>query len=315
MPRVSAIIPTYNCGRFLDAAIRSVRAQSYRDVEIIVVDDGSTDDTRQVLERWANTIVTIRQENRGLPAARNTAIAVATGEFCAYLDADDLWLPHRLERGVAFLDAHPECGLVHGDFHVIDESGAQLFEEFNRREQRRIMRGRCLHELLRFSTICVPTVLERRACVVEAGGFDERLRYAEDYQHWIRVALNGHAFGYLEEPLALYRWRDESLSRSGDPAIQARWNEFLLLIFRPLLDDASLRARLDPTAEEIVRWRLARCHRNLVHRYRALGNLRLARAHALAWLRLNPRSTDPYVELAKSFVPRVLVERIRPVDG
>jgi len=309
------ITPSYNCGRFLDEAIRSALAQSYRDFEIIVVDDGSTDMTQDVLARYDGSIAVIRQNNRGVSAARNRAIAVATGEFLAYLDADDVWLPAHLQRGVEFLDDHADCGLVHSDFHFIDEAGTQIITNFNRQPGLRIMHGRCLHDLLQFSTIAVPTVIERRSCVEDTGGFNESLSYAEDYQHWIRVALAGHAFGYLDEALALKRRRDESLSRSRDPATLARWDEFLLLIFRPLLENATLRRHLDPTAEKIVRSRIDACYGNLAYNHRMLGDLRLARAHALAWRRFSPKSAGPYLELAKSLVPEFLARRVREARG
>src|SRR3712207_5607912 len=106
MPRVSVLIPTYNCARYLSRAIDSVIAQTYKDYEIIVIDDGSTDDTKQVIDRYGNSVKYSYQSNRGLSAARNASIGNSTGELIAYLDADDLWYENRLALGVAFLDQY-----------------------------------------------------------------------------------------------------------------------------------------------------------------------------------------------------------------
>ncbi|MCS6319465.1 MAG: glycosyltransferase family 2 protein, partial [Nitrospira sp.] len=113
MPRVSVVIPTYNCARFLGQTIDSALRQAYRDFEIIVVDDGSTDDTQQVVAGYGKTIRYVYQANQGASAARNVALSIASGEFIAYLVADDLWIADKLSRQVEYLDAHPACGFLH----------------------------------------------------------------------------------------------------------------------------------------------------------------------------------------------------------
>jgi glycosyltransferase involved in cell wall biosynthesis len=115
MPRVSVIIPTFNCARFLGRAIETALTQTYRDYELIVVDDGSTDETREVVASFGSKLRYLYQPNGGVYSARNLALSSANGELVAYLDADDMWYPHKLDTQVAFLDAHKECGLVHSD--------------------------------------------------------------------------------------------------------------------------------------------------------------------------------------------------------
>ena len=113
IPEVSVIIPAYNAGRTIDAALQSVFAQTFRSFEVIVVDDGSTDDTAARLARWADRVTCLRQSNRGPAHARNQALRVASGELIAFLDADDVWLPRKLERQVAYFRRFPSAGLIH----------------------------------------------------------------------------------------------------------------------------------------------------------------------------------------------------------
>ena len=126
MPRVSVIIPTYNRAGYLCESIESVLTQTYTDYEIIVVDDGSTDDTEEVLQLWIadGTIHYVWQENRGESAARNHGIELAIGEYIAFLDSDDLFMPTKLEEQVAYLDNHPEVGMAHSCYSKFGEAGA-----------------------------------------------------------------------------------------------------------------------------------------------------------------------------------------------
>ncbi len=114
-PLISAVIPTYNYGHFVTAAVRNVLAQTYRNLEVIVVDDGSKDNTRERLAPYLDRIRYVYQENQGPSAARNTGIRSATGEWVALLDSDDLWHPRKLELQVKYLQAHPEVGLLGSD--------------------------------------------------------------------------------------------------------------------------------------------------------------------------------------------------------
>src|SRR5437867_1708261 len=121
MPKVSIVIPTYNYGRYVVEAVESVLNQSFQDREVIVVDDGSTDDTRERLERFRGRIRYIYQRNKGLPAARNTGIRAARGAYVAFLDSDDLWLPEKLALQVPILDTRQQVGMVYTDAHLFDD--------------------------------------------------------------------------------------------------------------------------------------------------------------------------------------------------
>lgn len=201
MPKVSVIIPTYNRALLVGAAIESVLAQTYRDFELIVVDDGSTDDTRQVVERYPQARY-IYQENRGEPGARNTGIQASTGEYVAFLDADDTYLPDKLERQVLVLDAQSEFGAVYSDVLVCDAAGNSrgLYSSLT---GHRGQSGWLFEALVWHSFIAVHSVLVRRIVLDEVGLFDETLPTGPDWDLWLRVAAQC-AFFYIDAPLAYY---------------------------------------------------------------------------------------------------------------
>ena len=149
-PKVSVVVPAYNLARYLGRAIDSALAQDWpaEALEVIVVDDGSTDETQQVLGAYGERIRVVRQDNGGLVRAVDRGLAEVTGDYVALLDADDEWPTDRLTRHVAFLEAHPEVGLVHGDMTIIDAEGAVLSPSFFEANGTHLTRGRVLGRLL-----------------------------------------------------------------------------------------------------------------------------------------------------------------------
>jgi glycosyltransferase involved in cell wall biosynthesis len=299
MPRVSVITPTFNCAKFLDRAIASALGQTYTDYEVIVVDDGSTDNTRDVVGRYGAGIRYFFQPNEGLSSARNLGLSKASGEFIAYLDADDMWFPPKLESQVAFLAAHAECGLVHSDAAVIDESDQVIHRRFNQETGRQVPHGYCLADLLQRCHIQIPTVLERRDHIELTGGFDRRLKSLEDYLHWILVAMEGLPFGYIDEPLAMYRWRAASLSSNRRGMAEAR-----ATMLEILLQEKDLPLRYGQEAAEIVRAQLFNVHRDLAYLDRTDGRVNAARRRLIGLARESPLRTSLYVDLAKCYLPQ-----------
>jgi len=217
MPRVSVIIPAYNAAVYLPYAIDSVIAQRYPDWEIIIVDDGSTDRTCAVVDSYLpilrDKLQYIYQENRGLPAARNTGIRAARGEFMALLDADDVWLPQRLERGVPVLDADPSIGLVHARVARIDTQGSVTGQL---KVEPQYLSGRIAGNIYtRRAHIVCPTVMFRKNCLERAGWFDERMQATEDRDLWFRIALH-YQVAYIDEVLAYYRISPSSMTSNLD---------------------------------------------------------------------------------------------------
>jgi glycosyltransferase involved in cell wall biosynthesis len=199
---VSVIIPNYNYGAYVAKAIDSVLAQTYSDIEIIVVDDGSRDDSLLVLEKYGDRITVVAQKNQGVSTARNNGVSVSRGEFVAFLDADDMWLPSKIEKQIAKLvDGDDTVGLVHCSMSYIDKDEQIIGETRNGKE------GWLAADLLLLqeATIGVAsTGLVRRAVFDEVGGFDARQTTAADWDFSYRVAKT-YRIGFVSEPLVLYR--------------------------------------------------------------------------------------------------------------
>jgi glycosyltransferase involved in cell wall biosynthesis len=209
MPHVSVIIPTYNSARYLEAAVESALAQTCRDLEILVIDDGSTDETEEVMRRYGALVRYLRQPNRGVAVARNRGIAESRGRYLAFLDADDTWLPRKLERQLAALGQDRDCRACYSAFTVVDSNLRPL--AIHRSERR----GSALEDLLTrgnvIGSIC--TVLCERSLFAAAGGFDPALSQCADWDMWVRLAALTE-FLYLDEPLANYRQHTTNMSRN-----------------------------------------------------------------------------------------------------
>lgn len=212
-PKVSVIIPAYNSAQFIAETIQSVLAQTYGNYEIIVVDDGSTDTTMNVLNEFGDQIIVLTKPNGGPASARNLAIRNASGKYIAFLDADDLWIPEKLAEQVAFLEAHPEVGMTYAE--------AVMFEEVGGEKQ---VRGKIgftgetsFCHLLLGDHIPNSTVLMRRNCVDSIGWLNERsdLIAVEDYEYWLRLA-KAFPIRALAKPLAYYRVHAHNLMGDGD---------------------------------------------------------------------------------------------------
>lgn len=210
MPKVSVIIPAYNAMRYLPETLNSVFQQTFRDFEVLIVDDGSTD----LIQDWLAQNITdsrvkvIAQANQGLSAARNTGIKQTQGEYIAFLDADDLWHPLKLEKQVDYLDHHVEVGLIYNWVTVINESGNPTGRIMGRNIQ-----GNVLEEILQRNIIDCPSVLVRRQCFEQVGVFDRTLRSVEDWEMWIRIAAR-YPFAVTPEPLVYYRQHSSNMSKN-----------------------------------------------------------------------------------------------------
>ena len=207
---VSVVIPSYNGAGYLGEAIDSALAQTHPAVEIVVVDDGSTDDTRALAARYGEQVRYVYQENRGLPGARNTGIRAARGVYLAFLDHDDRFLPEKLARQVAVLDVRPEVGLVYTGWHFIDADGRRLPPTgWDRRD------GDVFAHLLVENMIYPAAAMVRKAPVDAVGGFDETLTGLEDWDLWLRLAQRGVHWACVDEPLLEYRVHPGQMHKHG----------------------------------------------------------------------------------------------------
>lgn len=206
-PLVSVIVPVYNAERYLAEALESLFAQTYRPVEIIAVDDGSTDGSADLLTEYSDRIVTLRQPNAGPAAARNAGLARAQGEFISFQDADDRLHPRKLERQVAQLEAHP-----------LLELSVCLVENFwdgDPAEEAARLAERQLPKL--FRGVVMQAVLARRSLFERIGGFNEAMRFCEDTDWYLRAA-EAKVYGYwLEEVLVHRRVHDGNMTREFPP--------------------------------------------------------------------------------------------------
>ena len=236
-PRVSVLIATYNDAPFLGAAIDSVLAQTFTDFELVVVDDASTDGSREIVERYRDRRIrlVVNAENLGAGPARNRGLATIASECVAHLDGDDVCFPQRLARQVAYLDAHPECAVVGAQATLIDIAGR------NKGEVRRPVTELGIRWWRVFgSPLIHSSAMVRRAIVWdELGGYEERFRFGEDFDLWYRLAKT-HAIHNLPETLVAYRFDPRSITATERGGYAARKLPKILDNMREILqwDDA-----------------------------------------------------------------------------
>jgi len=209
-PTVSVIIPVYNGAGEARRAIDSVLSQKHSNVEVIVVNDGSRDESASVLAEYGDSIRAVHQPNSGLSKTRNNGIALATGEWVAFLDHDDYWLPEKLSLQ---LQAAERTGfdIVYtnaGNFGDVGRVGEL------RSEPKAMVEGDLLEPLLQDNFIVVSSVMIRRKLIQEIGGFDSSLPSVEDWDLWLKLAASGVRFAAVGEPVTMYQWRAGSMSKN-----------------------------------------------------------------------------------------------------
>jgi glycosyltransferase involved in cell wall biosynthesis len=226
---VSVIVPCYNAGRYVAEAVTSALAQTYPAVEVIVIDDGSQDDSRERLAAFGDRIRVITQPNRGVSAARNRGIAESRGEFLAYLDADDVWHRSKIEYQVRAIGAAPGAAFVHTRHYVIDNDGQPV--PFSRPGQPRVA-GHCFEQLIRANGVLTSSVLHRRSALA-GHRFPEQLAAAEDWDVWLALAAGGEVI-FIDFPFTGYRLHGANTSRQELRMCEGRILALDLLLGRPL---------------------------------------------------------------------------------
>jgi len=227
MPKVSVIIPTYNRAQYLPQALDSVLAQTYQDFEVIIVDDGSTDNTREIIDNYiqryiydSSKIRYFHQANKGAASARNAGIQQACGEYIAFLDSDDLWLPQKLVKSLDFICKHGFDWVCVASYRVFDmgchenKKEVRVPNDFLDQSKTRIdifKNGIFFFPRL---PLYVGAVMVRKYCFEKVGLFDEGYKIGEDFDMWFRFAEAGLGCGYLDEPLFIYRVNASSITQS-----------------------------------------------------------------------------------------------------
>jgi glycosyltransferase involved in cell wall biosynthesis len=209
-PKVSVIIPTYNAMRYLPETMETALAQTMADFEVIVVNDGSTDSVIEWVAQITDPRVRIiSQVNQGLSGARNTGVKNAKGEYVAFLDADDLWKPTKLEKQVACMESNPQVGLVYTWTAMADQNGKPTGRVIASEAE-----GDVWQQLIEFNMVCCgSTPLIRRSCFEQIGSFAADVSPSDDWDMWLRIATQ-YKFGVVKEPLILYRQHPGNSSKN-----------------------------------------------------------------------------------------------------
>jgi glycosyltransferase involved in cell wall biosynthesis len=238
LPLVTVGVPCYNHARFVADSLDSIRAQEYANMQLIIVDDKSSDDSVNVIEKWirqhqAKVEFIKHGENQGICRTLNEMVSLAKGKYIAWLSSDDVWLPQKLREHVEMLERLPEAvGVVYSDAYQISEDGGRLPEMFIATQRQLLLppEGRIFDALVEGNFIPGMTTLIRTRCFETVGGYDESLNF-EDWEMWLRISQH-FDFVFSKIPSALYRIVETSLFRSRQKDIQTSVDDIYIRLLR-----------------------------------------------------------------------------------
>jgi len=327
---VSVIIPTFNNGKYIIQALESVLSQTYREYEIIIIDDGSTDGTPKLLEQFKDRIRYCYQENQGLAIARNRGLEESRGEFSTFLDADDVWLPDNLKMKADVLQKHPEIGGVFSDFSVFDErgiihplgtkpvfpffkrTGKDFHDIFSHQEtidggsdrEIKLYIGHIFSELFWGNFILPSSMVFRRDCALETGYFVPQMRTQQDYEYWLRFSKN-YSLGYVDEVLVRYRRHSDQLTNHSN--ISRIFEAVIEIInrYESEFNGVNGRQQFNRRKSELLL--------DLAKVYLAQQKQGDARRLLLTSRKLYPRRISTYVHMAMTFLPSQAISFMRAV--
>ena len=296
---ISVIIPTYNSGAFISEAIHSVLCQTCTDYEIIVIDDGSTDNTREIIEKKFPQVRYFYISNQGASKARNYGIQRARGEYIAFLDADDLWLQEKLEKQLKVFNADHELMMVFTEHRAFDANGFRK-AMFSKKE--RLMKGDVVKNIFLYSYVALPTVMVRRKVFKEIGCFEENLQVAEDDNLWMRIALK-FRIHLLDEVLVHVRLRENSLTRTARNLFDGGLKNIELIENKY----PDLRKRL---GRGIIRRKKSIIYNFYGYFFFSKGDYAMSKRYLMRSITFYPRMVS-IIYCIFSFFPPSLVEKIR----
>lgn len=302
-PKVSVIIPAYNSDRFIRETIDSVLNQTYRDFELIVVDDGSSDRTADIISSYKDRLIYIRKENEGISTARNRGIEIARGEYLAFIDHDDIWFPEFLEEVVAELDKNKEARLCFANTYVMDGEKKRTRTLFDICPPHK---GMVFEKLVKGNFIPVITTVIRREVFEEVGLFDPRYRIAEDWDIFLKISKR-YPITFIDRPLAEYRIHEASFSRQRDLML----TEFIDIIGKYISSVDKRTSRVLETIRRRAQFDLGIVYLNKSSRSKS-------REYFLNSLKADPLSLYFYIGLIINYLPNRLIEfiwRILPSKG
>ncbi len=309
--KVSVVIPTYNCAQYITEAVESVLNQTYKDFEIIVVDDGSRDNTKEVIKRYLNKIKYIYQQNSGPSAARNRGIKEAKGEYIAFLDADDIWLPQKLELQIKFMEK--EVGLIFSDMILFNEKGIiknsflkeKLF--FNKlsikplSSTEKVIYDNVFNALLQENFIPTNTVIVKKECFNKVGFFDETLFSVEDRDMWLRIGLF-YDIGFINFPLVLKRFHETNISANQELALKSR-----LKVMKKFLNYSNLPIK----SKKIIKQTINKIYFDLGYLYFTYEKFPLSRIYFRKFLKENPFIFKPWIYILLSVLSTPHIRKLK----
>lgn len=330
VPLVNVIVPAFNCGAYIGEALESVFSQTLADVEPIVVDDGSTDDTRAVVERFGRRVHYVHQANQGPGKARNVALAAATAPFLAFMDADDVWERDHLRANHQVLDADADLGGVFSDFSIFDRTGTlvargnrEMFPYFKRTGRdidqvfewrgtatlldgtvAPVYKGRIFETLFEGNFVLPTSMLVRREAALATGEFRVDLRTQQDYDYFLRFSKR-FRLGYVDAPLVRYRRHAQQLT---DPSRM----ELILLAVNRVIDQYEVELSDGHDRRRFQR-RKAMLMAELGKVYLGQGRTRDARNALAESLRRAPLQAPACMPLLLSLVPTTWLNRLRRI--
>lgn len=310
-PKISVIVPCFNAARFISATLQSVLSQQSIELEVIVIDDGSTDGSADVVANSFPEVKLLRQENQGVAAARNLGLRHASHDWVAFIDADDIWLPGKLASQWAHLQSNPSASISYTAWQVWESSAVAptaafmetLHASAGDKEKWKGASGWLYPELLVDCVVWTSTVVARRSLLVDLGGFDRDLRIGEDWDLWLRASRRTPILR-LSKPYALYRIHSGNVTKTAP-----RTNPKAVVINSALhrwgyeSPDGRKARRSD------VNSGLARSWSDFAGAHLIAGNLLIARESALQAVRTDPAQLLGWKVLAKT-VLRALTQRM-----
>jgi len=308
MPKISVIIATYNRAQYLPEAIDSVLNQSYQDFELVIVDDGSVDDTKAIVDKYINSntgkIRYFYQENKGPGAARNRGIKEAKGEYVAFLDSDDIWLPEKLEKQSRYLEENPGYAMVYTDAY-----------EFNRKvvtkksklatNDRGTMSGEILEHLGMGCFIFLSTVMVRKHVLEQIGSFNPNITIGEDWELWLKIA-GKHKIGFIDEILVGYRKHAENIINNLELELQCR-HRVINNIFNQDIREERLFNKRKSFHSKI-------CFQGGYH-YLVKGKHARARKELIQSICYNPLNLRSYKTLLQTLLPHSSLIRLKNIQA
>lgn len=283
MPKVSVIISTYNRAEYLKKAIASVLAQTFKDFELLIVDDCSSDNTSQLVENSTDTRIRYirNNSNKGIAAVRNIGVNNSIGTYIAFLDDDDEWLPDKLEMQVRMLEpSSPKLGAIYTGVASINTANNKVVKITIPQ-----YRGNILKRILLQNFITTSSIVLKKACFEKIGLFDEKITYAEDFDMWIRISKE-FEFDYVEEPLVKHRIHENSISGNYTAVIMGL--ERLMAKHNKLFT-----AKRKAYSNHLLQLGVAYCYS---------GNIKRGRKAFIKAIELNPSDIRLYYNLAISML-------------